>query len=207
MSGLRPGQSVKTMTCTSERSGIASRPLWRIDHTPAAVAKSTSKMTKKRLRALASMIRSIIASTRHAHGELAADGGLSRRLDLDDDPPRSAHRELRLAFVDPGADLGRLRLLDGHSGHVHRVVEADGGAGDRIARRVAHADADRVLTDLGRPASGERGDEEITEPLLLGGGPAGFGAAAHVHRPSALHFPIAHADRSHHSHHAFRADT
>ena len=60
-SGLRPGQSVKTITCTSERSGMASSGLVRSDHTPKAVAKKTRKRTMNRLWALYSMTRLIIS--------------------------------------------------------------------------------------------------------------------------------------------------
>src|SRR6266581_4772302 len=91
-SGLRPGQSVKTITCTSERSGMASRGLVQSDHTPKAVAKKTRKRTMKRLWALYSMMRLIISYASSApdpDDELLANRHLPGPLDLNDQAPRA----------------------------------------------------------------------------------------------------------------------
>src|SRR5213593_469343 len=91
-SGLRPGQSVKTITCTSERSGMASSGLVQSDHTPKAVAKKTRKRTMNRLWALYSMMRLIISHVSSAadpDDELLANRCLPGPLDLDDEAPRA----------------------------------------------------------------------------------------------------------------------
>src|SRR5437016_1715987 len=57
-SGERPSQSVYTITCTSLRSGMASRGVRISAQMAAPMPKSVSRMTRKGLRALVSMIRS-----------------------------------------------------------------------------------------------------------------------------------------------------
>src|SRR5437879_73781 len=58
--GLRPGHSVKTIACTSDRSGIASSGTSKTAHTPPAVSNSTPRITRTGLRALFSMSPVII---------------------------------------------------------------------------------------------------------------------------------------------------
>src|SRR2546422_5667358 len=60
--GLRPDHSVKTIACTSDRSGIASSGTSKTAHTPPAVSNSTPRITRTGLRALFSMSRVIIFS-------------------------------------------------------------------------------------------------------------------------------------------------
>src|SRR5207237_476608 len=60
--GLRPDHSVKTIACTSDRSGIASSGTSKTAHTPPAVSNSTPRITRTGLRALHSLSRVIIFS-------------------------------------------------------------------------------------------------------------------------------------------------
>ncbi len=55
--GERPIHSVKTITCGSERSGMASSLTWRIDQIDPAQATATPNSTSSRLRAQNSMMR------------------------------------------------------------------------------------------------------------------------------------------------------
>src|SRR5438552_18454699 len=106
-SGLRPGQSVKTITCTSERSGMASSGLVRSDHTPKAVAKKTRKRTMNRLWALYSMTRLIISyatSVADPDDDLLANWRLPGPVDLNDQAPRASHGECRGALVEAVAE-------------------------------------------------------------------------------------------------------
>src|SRR5712692_8144895 len=69
--GLRPGHSVKTIACTSDRSGIASSGTSKTAHTPPAVSNSTPRITRTGLRALHSMSRVITCLHASAsYGEL-----------------------------------------------------------------------------------------------------------------------------------------
>ena len=62
--GLRPIQSVKTITWFSDRSGIASTGMVISARTPAIPTASAARITRKRLRIDHSMIASIIARLR-----------------------------------------------------------------------------------------------------------------------------------------------
>src|SRR5439155_5115451 len=102
-------------------------------------------------------------------------------------------------LVHPVAPLLRAGLLDAHARHVHRVREAHGGAFDGRTARVADVHADGVLSDLGRPGRhGDRDHDIADTPFLL----PGTRLTAHLHRPGALHLPVAHADGAHHPHHS-----
>ena len=62
-SGERPIHSVNTITCGSDRSGMASSGVSRRLHTAAIIAKPTPRNTILRFRALSSMILSIMAGS------------------------------------------------------------------------------------------------------------------------------------------------
>src|SRR2546425_3564401 len=127
MFGARPGHSVKTITCTSERSGMASSGTWRRDQRPPTVANRVKRMTKNRLCALYSIIRSIMTvpplELRHGgpDGKFLAQRLLSRCLDGHHHAPGAGHGKLCLPFIAPLTGVGRFALLNGHPRHVHRV--------------------------------------------------------------------------------------
>src|SRR5215475_8557257 len=61
--GLRPIHSVNTMTCGSDRSGMASSFIFLIDTSDATSAKPTPSRTRRRLRAQNSMIFSTMIAS------------------------------------------------------------------------------------------------------------------------------------------------
>src|SRR5262249_34052340 len=154
-------------------------------------------------------------STADPDDELLADGSLPGSLDLDDHAPRTAHGELRGAFVHAVSQIPAPRLLDAHPGHVHRLGDAHRCPGDRWPTGLPDMDANRRLPLRRRFRTGGDRYQQIADPLLgwglrglrLRAGRCGLRCstlATHLHRLGALHLPVAHADGAHHAHHALR---
>src|SRR2546430_4863341 len=221
MFGARPGHSVKTMTCTSERSGMASSGTWRSDQRPPTVANRMKRMTKNRLWALYSIIRSIMTvpplELRHGgpHGKLLAQRLLSGSGDCHHEAPGPSHGELRLALIASLTGVGRCRLLNHHPRHVHRVGKTHLRSGDRLVARISHLDADGVLSHLGRLRQGGQRHGKGAHPLVLRDRSLLSAVlhprhttllrafhTAHLHGFGTFHLPVPHADRAHHAHHA-----
>src|SRR5215471_13620711 len=89
--GLRPIHSVKTMTCGSDRSGIASSFIFLIDTSDATRAKPTPSRTSRRLRAQNSMIFSTMALPLLPRG-LPLDRGPQTAFRVAQEVPGGHHR-------------------------------------------------------------------------------------------------------------------
>src|SRR6266852_8800272 len=70
--GLRPDQSVKTITWLSLKSGIASIGAWSIAHRPQPAIPIQSITTRNLLRSESSIMRSIIVASPKAHARIRA---------------------------------------------------------------------------------------------------------------------------------------
>src|SRR5690349_12911083 len=105
MSGLR-SQRLNTMTCVSERSGIASSLRFCTHQSAPAMADATTMRTKYLFFALSSMIRSTIASPslgrRRGRLRERGHGGAEARLRVDQEVRR---RDDVIALAQSGEHL------------------------------------------------------------------------------------------------------
>src|SRR3972149_4309059 len=167
MVGLRPGHSVYTITCTSDRSGMASSGTSCTAQIPPTTAKPTSKATRKGLWALHSITRLIISPPRpylkvRNHRTCALP--LNRYLDV----PGPLHPQVYRGLVNTAFGVGGLDLLHLHSRHGHRISKAYLGIRHGPALGIRHLNPHGVGAFLGRfGKSGER-DRETTGLLFHG---------------------------------------
>src|ERR1019366_6141074 len=136
MLGLRSSQSVETITCTSERSGIASRGVLKIAHSPPPITARANNRTKNALRALHSMRRAIMIASPRSTSRHAAGAGFQSALRVDQEIGRSHHLVPRVQPVD---HLKAIPERQGVDLHFYRY-EAIGSNGTK--RDVALAGAD-----------------------------------------------------------------
>src|SRR3990167_6290250 len=123
------------MTCTSERSGIASRGVFFSAQTPPALRKRTMRKTRNLFFALPSIIFSIISLSLLLGYQLKffLSLFLAGATDCDSDFPFSRHCQIRFGFVK--AVPGQFPVCFGgrHSRHRHNNIEANLGVLDWVS--------------------------------------------------------------------------
>src|SRR3990172_9299905 len=124
-SGLRPGHSVDTMTCTSEMSGTASSGVLSIAHPPHAASARAVVNTRNRLCAHHEMMDSIMRHPPGTRHEAPGTWSLRHQSELSRSDPLAVAQHGDRAV--PAAEHGHAHRASVHAAAGVRSEERRGG--------------------------------------------------------------------------------